>query len=61
MIERHVKILNLLNKYKRIEVARLAELLDVTPVTIRKDLIALDKEGLLIRQHGYAVLPCPGR
>ncbi len=39
----------------RVEVAALAELLDVTPETIRRDLTALERRGLLRRLHGGAV------
>ena len=31
-------------------------MLDVSQVTIRKDLDALEKSGIIIREHGYAVL-----
>ena len=34
----------------------LALMLDVSQVTIRKDLDALEKSGIIIREHGYAVL-----
>jgi DeoR/GlpR family transcriptional regulator of sugar metabolism len=36
------------------EVAALAELLDVSQVTIRKDLDQLEERGLIRREHGYA-------
>ena len=38
-----------------VKVADLAEALDVTPTTIRKDLTALEKEGLLYRAYGSAL------
>lgn len=34
----------------------LAEALNVSEVTIRKDLTALEQKGLLHREHGYAVM-----
>lgn len=54
MTERQAKILQLVNQNRKIEVTVLAELLDVSQVTVRKDLDALEDLGLLIREHGYA-------
>lgn len=56
MINRHTKLLEIVNYNKRIEVTKLAELLNVSQVTIRKDLGALEEKGLLRREHGYAVV-----
>ena len=56
MTERQSKLIKLLNLYQKIEVSRLAELLDVSQVTIRKDLDHLEEEGLLSREHGYALI-----
>ncbi len=56
MNERHAKILDLLTEYKKIEVTRLSKLLNVSQVTIRKDLDQLEATGILIREHGYAKL-----
>lgn len=56
MNERHAKILELLSRYHKMEVSRLSTLLNVSQVTIRKDLIALEQSGMLIREHGYATL-----
>lgn len=56
MNDRHAKILELLSRYHKMEVTRLSELLNVSQVTIRKDLIALEQSGMLIREHGYATL-----
>ena len=53
--ERHTKIIDIVNKAKKIEVNALAELLGVSSVTVRKDLDTLESKGLLIREHGYAV------
>lgn len=55
MNERHTKIIEIVNKKKKIEVNALAEMLGVSPVTTRKDLDALEAKGLLTREHGYAV------
>jgi DeoR family transcriptional regulator, fructose operon transcriptional repressor len=40
----------------RVEVAGLAEALDVTPETVRRDLTALERSGVLRRVHGGAIL-----
>ncbi|NWK11568.1 DeoR/GlpR family DNA-binding transcription regulator [Clostridium cadaveris] len=56
MNERHTRIVNIVNKSKKIEVNALAEMLGVSPVTIRKDLGSLEEKGLLSREHGYAVM-----
>ena len=53
---RHTKILEVLSKHGRAEVIALAELLDVSQVTIRKDLDTLEERGLVRREHGYACL-----
>jgi len=56
MTVRHTKILEILTKEKRIEVARLAELVGVSQVTARKDLDQLESQGLIHREHGFAVI-----
>ncbi len=55
--ERRSKILELLENERAVEVADLVRIFDVTGATIRRDLEALEKEGLLRRTHGGAVLP----
>ncbi len=55
MNERCLKIMEMLNEEGTIEVAVLAQKLDVSSVTIRKDLEMLEDKGLLRRQHGAAV------
>ncbi len=52
--ERHKYILNMLNKNGFIKVSDIAQELDVTPVTIRKDLKYLEEKKLLYRTHGSA-------
>jgi DeoR/GlpR family transcriptional regulator of sugar metabolism len=54
MTERHNRILEILAQNHRIEVASLAEILDVSQVTVRKDLDHLEERGLVRRQHGFA-------
>jgi len=56
MTNRHTKLLEIVNDHKRIEVTKLAEFLEVSQVTIRKDLGILEEKGLLRREHGYAVI-----
>lgn len=55
-IERIRIIKNYLQKNNKVSVAKLSELLDVTEVTIRRDLEKLEKEGFLKRTHGGAIL-----
>ena len=56
MTNRHTKLIEIVNSNKRIEVSKLAEILNVSQVTIRKDLGMLEEKGLLRREHGYAVI-----
>lgn len=53
---RHVSILELLEQSGRVRVDELAEDLNVSSVTIRRDLDYLNEEGHLIRTHGGAKL-----
>lgn len=55
-IERLKIIKNYLIKENKAEVATLSKILDVSEVTIRRDLEKLEKEGFLSRIHGGAVL-----
>ena len=50
------RILDILAVRKKIEVKELSELLEVSQVTIRKDLDELENKGFIRRVHGYAVL-----
>ena len=52
---RRQKILQILNRDGQVRVAELSKLLDATPVTIRNDLDALEKDGFLERIQGGAV------
>ncbi|WP_375241304.1 DeoR/GlpR family DNA-binding transcription regulator [Polaribacter sp.] len=58
-MKRHQIILDKLDKEKHIEVLDLCMLLNVSAVTIRKDLKLLEKKGLLFRTHGGASLKNP--
>ena len=57
MRERQTKILDILGEKKKISVLDLAELLNVSDVTVRKDLTTLEERGLLKREHGFATMP----
>ncbi len=56
MNERRMKILELVNTEQRLTVVQLAAAMNVSQVTIRKDLDYLESRGLLRREHGAAVL-----
>ena len=53
--ERQQEILRIARDEGRVEVAALAEELDVTPETIRRDLTTLERAGVLRRVHGGAI------
>jgi DeoR family fructose operon transcriptional repressor len=53
---RHIQILNALYTQGTVSVLHLEELLQVSKVTIRRDLDHLDEKGLLVRTHGGAAL-----
>jgi DeoR family transcriptional regulator of aga operon len=57
--ERHKYILESLNKAGFVSVADLSRELDVTMVTVRKDLKILEDKGLLYRSHGSATTVSP--
>ena len=54
MLERHQKIIDLVNSEERVEVKELARRMGVSAVTIRKDLDFLAGKSLLVKEHGYA-------
>lgn len=53
--ERHQFIVERARARSRVEVTALADELDVTPETIRRDLTVLERHGLLRRVHGGAI------
>ena len=53
---RRSKILEQLKLDGKVSVSRLAEELGATPVTIRNDLTALERDGYLVRMQGGAVI-----
>jgi DeoR/GlpR family transcriptional regulator of sugar metabolism len=56
MNDRIIRILDILAAQKSIKVNLLAEFLDVSHVTLRKDLDNLEKSGIVRRTHGYVSL-----
>jgi DeoR family fructose operon transcriptional repressor len=57
--ERHAQIVDRLRSAGRVEIGALAAELQVSGETIRKDLIQLERRGLVRRVHGGAVPPEP--
>ena len=57
--ERRDLILELLKENEKIEIEQLAEKLNVSAMTIRRDLTYLEDEEMVIRTHGGAVLNKP--
>lgn len=55
--ERRQHILSLLQRDGRVLVSELSESLDISPITIRKDLDQLEAQGLVQRTHGGALSP----
>jgi DeoR family transcriptional regulator, fructose operon transcriptional repressor len=53
--ERRFRITEILSKQRTVSASELKEQLGVTAATIRRDLAALELEGLLVRSHGGAV------
>ncbi|WP_428741711.1 DeoR/GlpR family DNA-binding transcription regulator [Tenacibaculum sp.] len=54
--QRREKIIELLKEDGSAKVANLAKLFKVTEVTVRQDLEKLEKQGLIIREHGGAFI-----
>jgi DeoR/GlpR family transcriptional regulator of sugar metabolism len=53
--ERRFRIREILSAQRSVSAAALTETLKATAATIRRDLAALEKEGVLVRSHGGAV------
>ena len=58
-VERRRVIAAALRSRGVVSVADLADQLGTTEITVRRDLRAMAKDGLLVRAHGGAVLPAP--
>lgn len=56
MNKRTNQILEYLTEEKKMEVTLLAEKLGVSQVTVRKDLDELERQGIIVREHGFACL-----
>ena len=56
ILERRKKILDFITKNQKADIKELAELLNETEITIRRDLIELEKGKTIIRVHGGAIL-----
>ncbi|CAB1062843.1 hypothetical protein D1BOALGB6SA_7625 [Olavius sp. associated proteobacterium Delta 1] len=54
--ERKLKIIDILNQNKKVTVAELVHLFNVSSATIRSDLRELDDKGQIIRTHGGAII-----
>jgi DeoR family transcriptional regulator, aga operon transcriptional repressor len=57
--ERHKFILTRLQEEGNVQVADLSKAMEVTVVTVRKDLKLLEEKGLLFRSHGGAITHSP--
>src|SRR5574341_207385 len=57
--DRQAKILQYLAGHGELEVAQLSQLLQVSSSTVRRELTAMEENGLLVRTHGAAQLPTP--
>lgn len=55
-VERHMKIIEILSAHGSVQVDEMAKLLDVSLMTIRRDLEKLKQEGRIERYHGGAVI-----
>ncbi|MGD0226442.1 MAG: DeoR/GlpR family DNA-binding transcription regulator [Terriglobia bacterium] len=53
--ERRFRIRETLSRERTVSASELAQMLGVTGATVRRDLAALEEEGLLVRSHGGAV------
>jgi len=55
-MDRIVRIFEVLSANNTIKLSLLAELLDISQVTLRKELVNLEKRGIVCRTHGYVSL-----
>jgi len=53
--ERHSKLIRLLDEHQMLTIAEIAERLNISAVTVRRDIAKLDEEGLLRRVPGGAL------
>ena len=55
-VGRHREIVAMLHENGRIDVATVAQRFNITLETVRRDLVSLEHDGLVLRVHGGAVL-----
>jgi len=55
-MDRTVKILDYLAANKTVKISLFAEILDVSDVTLRRDLDILEERGIIRRTHGHVSL-----
>lgn len=55
-IERHLKIIEILSVNGSVQVDKLAKILDVSLMTVRRDLDKLQQDGRIDRYHGGAII-----
>jgi DeoR/GlpR family transcriptional regulator of sugar metabolism len=55
-MSREIELLNIITKEGKVSVADLSRRINVSQVTIRKDLDQLEAKGLIGREHGFAVV-----
>jgi len=54
--ERHQKIYELLRKHKNLSIDKLSSILEISKMTVRRDLDRLTKKGIMQRVHGRAII-----
>ena len=54
--ERHQKIYELLRKHKNLSIDKLSSILEISKMTVRRDLDRLIKKGIVQRVHGGAII-----
>ncbi len=59
MNERQMKIIKYVSERGKVRVTELATHVNISEVTVRKDLTALEEQGILKREQGYATLKDP--
>lgn len=55
-LERRIKLEKQIIQKEKVDIEEMSKVLNVSPMTIRRDLKELEKEGKVIRTHGGAVL-----
>ena len=59
--KKHAQIIEIMEKKNEISVSELAERLNCTPMTVRRNLDELEEMNFITRKRGYAVLLAPAR